>query len=100
MFWLFAYSEMRGTTCSDFSRGTMVSFIWTWNDFLQQLLYLNKPDLMTVPLALRQFVSAMDQSSFGQLFAMSTLALGPVMLFFIFGQKYLVEGISTTGFKG
>jgi len=76
------------------------TFIWTWNDFLRQLLYLNQRELTTVPLALRQFVSAMDQSSFGQLFAMSTLALVPVMLFFVFGQKYLVEGISTTGFKG
>ena len=76
------------------------TFIWTWNNFFSQLLYLNKIELYTVPLALRQFVSAMDQSSFGQLFAMSTLAQIPVMLFFIFGQKYLVEGISTTGFKG
>ncbi len=76
------------------------TFIWTWNDFLGQLLYLNNHDLMTVPLALRQFVSAMDQSSFGQMFAMSSLALIPVMLFFVFGQKYIVEGISTTGFKG
>lgn len=76
------------------------SFIWTWNDFLSQLLYLNNMDLFTVPLALRQFVSAMDQSSFGQLFAMSTLAQIPVLLFFVFGQKYIVEGIATTGFKG
>ncbi|MAU12886.1 MAG: sugar ABC transporter permease [Anaerolineaceae bacterium] len=76
------------------------SFIWTWNDFLSQLLYLNKTELLTVPLALRQFVSAMDQSSFGQLFAMSTLAQIPILLFFVFGQKYIVEGIATTGFKG
>ncbi|QPC83730.1 carbohydrate ABC transporter permease [Phototrophicus methaneseepsis] len=76
------------------------SFIWTWNDFLSQLLYLNKTELLTVPLALRQFVSAMDQSSYGQLFAMSTLAQIPILLFFVFGQKYIVEGIATTGFKG
>ena len=75
------------------------SFIFTWNDFLSQLLYLNQTELFTVPLALRQFVSAMDQSSFGQLFAMSTLAQIPVLLFFIFGQKHIVQGITTTGFK-
>jgi len=75
------------------------TFIWTWNNFLSQLLYLNKLELFTVPLALRQFVSAMDQSSFGELFAMSTLAQIPVLIFFVFGQKYIVEGISTTGFK-
>src|SRR5690606_4311290 len=33
------------------------SFIWTWSDFLSQLLYLNRIDQFTVPLALRQFVS-------------------------------------------
>ena len=76
------------------------TFIWTWNDFFSQLIYLNDINLFTVPLALRQFTSAMDESSFGALFAMSILALIPTFIFFIAAQKYLVQGISTTGFKG
>ncbi|CAM3306012.1 hypothetical protein OCAE111667_02850 [Occultella aeris] len=52
-----------------------------------------------MPLALRQFMNAEGLSSWGQIFAMSTLSLAPVVGFFIAGQKYLVDGIATTGIK-
>jgi len=39
------------------------------------------------------------QSSFGSMFAMVTLAIGPVLGFFIAAQRYLVQGIATQGFK-
>ena len=42
----------------------------------------------------------MGQTSYGPLFAMSTLSLVPVFVFFIGAQRQLVEGISTTGLKG
>ncbi len=76
------------------------TFIWTWNDFFIPLIYLNDPWTHTVPLALRSFLDATGESSFGSLFAMSVLALGPILGFFIVAQKYLVEGIATTGTKG
>ncbi len=75
------------------------TFIWTWNDFFIPLIYLNDPSTHTVPLALRSFLDATGESSFGSLFAMSILALGPILGFFIVAQKYLVEGIATTGTK-
>jgi len=76
------------------------TFIWTWNDFFTQLIYLTTPTTWTVSLALQSFLDATGQSSFGPLFAMSVLAVGPVLGFFFAGQKYLVEGIATTGVKG
>ncbi|MFI7616669.1 carbohydrate ABC transporter permease [Nonomuraea terrae] len=75
------------------------TFIWTWNDFLSQLLYLNNPDNFTVPVALRTFLDASSDSSWGPMFAMSIIALGPIFGFFLAGQKYLIRGISTTGLK-
>jgi len=75
------------------------TFIWTWNDFFSQLVFLTDPDLATVPLALRQFVDSQGQTSWGPLFAMSVVALGPVFGFFLAGQRYLVRGIATTGIK-
>ena len=75
------------------------TFIWTWNDFFSQLVFLTNPDLATVPLALRQFVDTQGESSWGPLFAMSVIALGPVFGFFLAGQRYLVRGIATTGIK-
>ena len=75
------------------------TFIWTWNDFFAPLIYLTKPENFTVALGLRQFLDATGTSSFGSLFAMSVLALGPVFGFFIAAQRYLIHGIATTGIK-
>lgn len=78
----------------------LFSFIWRWEDFLAAMLYLNKPTMYPVTLALRLFSDPTTQSDWGALFAMATLSLIPVFLIFIFFQKYLVEGITTTGLKG
>jgi multiple sugar transport system permease protein len=76
------------------------SFIWTWNDFFSQLIYLNDLSHYTVPVALRLFVDSEGQSSIGPMFAMSVLSLLPVFLFFLAFQRMLVEGINTAGLKG
>lgn len=75
------------------------TFIWTWNDFFSQLIFLTRPDMHTVPVALRTFVDATGETSWGPLFAMSILSLIPIFIVFLFGQKYLVKGIATTGIK-
>jgi pectin-derived oligosaccharide transport system permease protein len=76
------------------------SFIWTWNDFFRQLVYLSELDRYTVPVALTLFIDSTGQSSVGPMFAMSVLSLLPVFLFFVAFQRLLVEGINTSGLKG
>lgn len=77
------------------------TFLWTWNDFFSQLLYLgSSAHSYTVPVALQAFVDATSQSSWGQLLAMSVLSLLPIFGFFLAFQRLLLEGISTTGLKG
>ena len=75
------------------------TFIWTWNDFFGQLIFLTKPEMYTVPIALRSFLDSTGQSSFGAMFAMSIVSIIPLFLVFLFGQRYLVRGIATTGLK-
>jgi multiple sugar transport system permease protein len=75
------------------------TFIWTWNDFFQQLVYLTQPRLYTVPLALNAFQDSTGESAWGPLFAMALLSLGPLIGFFIAAQRPLVRGIATTGLK-
>jgi multiple sugar transport system permease protein len=75
------------------------TFIWAWNDFFTQLIYLTAPDMYSVPVALRAFVDSTGSTSWGTLFAMSIVSLIPVFFVFLFGQKYLVKGIATTGIK-
>ncbi len=76
------------------------AFYWSWDDFLTPLIYLNDPNLYTISLALRSFADPSSVTNWGGVFAMGVLALIPVFTLFIVFQKYLVEGISTTGLKG
>jgi len=75
------------------------TFIWTWNDFFSQLIYLTDPKMYTVPVALRSFVDATTSTSWGSMFAMSVVSLIPVFLAFLLGQRFLIKGIATTGIK-
>jgi len=76
------------------------TFIWGWNDFMSQMIYLSSPALFTVSLALRMFVDATGQSSWGSLFAMSCVSLVPMFIVFIVFQRYLIEGITSGSLKG
>ena len=78
----------------------LINFYQTWDWFLQPLIYLTRPQNFTVTLALRAFVDATSIIDYGALFAMSTLSLLPVFLVFLFFNRFLIEGISTTGLKG
>ncbi|MEH0421352.1 carbohydrate ABC transporter permease [Streptomyces sp. B21-083] len=75
------------------------TFIWTWNDFYTQLIYLTDPDMYTTPLALRTFVDQQSATDWGSVFAMSVVSLVPVFLVFLAGQRFLLRGIATTGGK-
>jgi multiple sugar transport system permease protein len=75
------------------------TFIWTWDDFFSQLIYLSDPSKYTVTLGLQAFLDATHESSWGAMFAMSILSLLPILLIFLGFQRLLVEGIATTGIK-
>ncbi|RCK68163.1 carbohydrate ABC transporter permease [Desertihabitans brevis] len=75
------------------------TIIWTWSDFFTPLIYLTDPTKYTVPLALRSFLDATSGSNWGAMFAMSIVTLVPMFLVFLFGQKFLIRGIATTGGK-
>ena len=78
----------------------IIQFYWAWDDFMGPLIYLNRPRNFTVSLALRMFADTSSITDFGAMFAMSTLSLIPVFIMFLFFNKQLVEGISTSGIKG
>ncbi|MDR1469849.1 MAG: carbohydrate ABC transporter permease [Spirochaetaceae bacterium] len=78
----------------------LFTFLWTWDDFFNQLLYLNSPQMYTIPMGLRLFLDSSGISSWGSMFAMSVLSLLPSFILFFSLQKYFVQGIATTGMKG
>ena len=80
--------------------GGIFSFIWRWEDFLGPLLYVNKSEWYPVSLALKLFCDPASTSDYGAMFAMSILSILPLLVIFILLQKYLVEGIASSGIKG
>ncbi|MBF8193552.1 carbohydrate ABC transporter permease [Nonomuraea sp. K274] len=76
------------------------TFIWTWDDFFSQLVYLSDVSTYTVPLALRAFLDSSGGSTWGPMLAMAVLSLIPVLGFFLIFQRRITEGISTSGLKG
>lgn len=76
------------------------AFYWKWDDYMGSLLYLNAPENYTVSIALKLFCDPTAVSDYGAMFAMCVLSLLPVIVLFLFTQKYIVEGISTSGLKG
>ncbi len=76
------------------------SFMWRWDDFMAPLIYLNNPSTYPVSYALKMFSDPTAGSDWGAMFAMATLSLIPIFFIFLTMQKYLVEGIASTGIKG
>ncbi|KIL52144.1 carbohydrate ABC transporter permease [Jeotgalibacillus soli] len=75
------------------------SFYWSWSDFMGPLIYISKPELYPVSVALKLFSDPDNLTNWGAMFAMSTLSLVPVFIVFFIFQRYIVEGISTSGLK-
>lgn len=76
------------------------SFMWRWDDFMSALLFLSNPLKYPVSYALKMFSDPTAGSDWGAMFAMATLSLFPIFFIFLTMQKYLVEGIASTGIKG
>ncbi|MFN8375893.1 MAG: carbohydrate ABC transporter permease [Anaerolineae bacterium] len=75
------------------------TFVGTWNDFLQPLIYLNDPQLFTVSLGL-SFFQGTRETNWNLLMAGSLMATIPPLLLFFFAQRQLIGGIAIEGLKG
>ena len=78
---------------------TIFTFVNTWNDYLGPLIYLRSEAKKTIQLGLKMFISQYS-SDYGLIMAGSVLSLIPLIVMFLFFQKYFVEGVAATGIKG
>ena len=78
---------------------TLLTFTNTWNDYLGPLIYLRSPNLWTIQLGLRTFVSQYN-AEYALIMTGSVLSVLPIALIFMLGQRYFIEGIATSGLKG
>jgi multiple sugar transport system permease protein len=79
---------------------TIITFLQTWDMFLEPLVFLSSPERFTLPLALTQFADAYGGPIWNVQMAATTLMTLPVLLVFILAQRQFIQGIAQTGLKG
>ncbi len=75
------------------------AFMGSWKDFLWPLIVTNRTDMRTVEVGIAMF-SSMYQTDWPHQMAAAVMVMIPIVLVFIFAQKYFVRGITLTGIKG
>jgi multiple sugar transport system permease protein len=78
----------------------ILTFLGSWNGFIYPLIMATEPEMYTLPVALATFATGQFQADHGMLMAGSVILVVPVLLVFIALQRWITEGIATTGLKG
>ncbi|WP_432871995.1 carbohydrate ABC transporter permease [Microbispora rosea] len=77
----------------------LLTFVNTWNDYMGPFIYLTSNELWTVQLGLRSFVGQYD-AEYAMIMTGAVLSVLPILVVFLFGQRYFIRGIATSGLKG
>ena len=77
----------------------ILTFLDTWNNFFTPLIFLNSPEQFTVPLLLNQFRGQFS-IDYGHLMAGSAIAIVPVMVVYVLGQRAIIESVAAAGLSG
>lgn len=75
------------------------AFIGAWNELIAGTIFLNTPDMWTIPVGLKSLIGKYNVQ-WGSLMAGGVLALLPTGIMFVFVQKYVVEGLTSGAVKG
>ena len=78
----------------------ILSFIWSWNDFMWPLVVINDLNLQTIPLYLASFSLENGSSLGGLTMALATVSVLPIVIVYLFLQKYIIQSIALSGVKG
>ena len=76
-----------------------LKFVWTWNDYQAPLVFLNSRELYTIQLGMKQFASE-SGSYYSLIMAAAVSAILPLIIVFLFCQRFVVDGIATGAVKG
>jgi multiple sugar transport system permease protein len=84
-----------------FATQAIFSFMGHWNDLLGPLIFLQRKTAKTLSVGLLQFrADYQGLNQWGIMMAGLTLSVLPILILFVIGQKYFVQGIALTGIKG
>ena len=77
---------------------TIFTFMWRWNDFVWPLVALQEQDAFTVPLGL-SLMKGQYYTDWTGIMGMWLVSIIPILIVFIFFQRYFIQGIANTGMK-
>lgn len=78
----------------------ILRFIWTWNDYLNPVIFIKSDALLTIPIALKKFSDAYGGQTLSLIMAGAVSAIIPLLIIFVVAQKQVIEGIAVGGVKG
>lgn len=78
----------------------ILSFLYSWNLFLEPLVFLTEPNKYTLPVVLPQFTDTYGSPIWNVQLAATSLSVIPVMIVFVMAQRHFIRGITMTGLKG
>jgi multiple sugar transport system permease protein len=78
----------------------ILSFNYFWNEFFRPLIFLTSKEVFTLPIGLVDLRGYFSTGSVSIILAGVVMSLIPVLIIFLIGQRYLIEGIMRSGLKG
>ncbi len=97
--WRIIWKVMLPLAKSAMATNVILSFIWSWNNFLWPLIMTRSADMQTLPLGLSRFLSYQEDTT-GALYAFCVLVLAPGLLLFLLAQKEFIQGLTSGATKG
>lgn len=77
----------------------LIAFTWSWNDYINPLIFISKDALLTITVGLQKFADEAS-NNYALIMAGASLALVPIIAIFTVAQKYFIESFATAGIKG
>ena len=96
IFWRIAMPMARSAVAAV----AILTFLFSWNSFLEPLIYVDKLELFTLPLSLRNFTDSYGVPLWNLQLAGATLSVVPILLVFILAQRQVVNSLASSGVKG
>ena len=77
----------------------VLKFVWTWNDYQNPLVFLSSESKYTIPMGMTKFMTEYTQY-YSLIMVAAVCAILPLIVVFLFGQKYVIEGMTAGAVKG
>ena len=94
-FFLVVFPVMRPTAITV----AILNAMWIWNDYLLPYLVIGS-DYKTIPIAIQYLRGGYGSVDMGAMMAMLVLAIVPIIIFYLRGQKYIIKGVVAGAVKG